>query len=162
MMMRLHLFDGDGLKTYRLVHESVPAPTGDGIVGGMGEAGFKDVYNKLFGGNLPVEYTGHVKIFEHVKGAHITGKAPVNATVSISLKVKTNQGREYSYSQKTVSNGEFELIVPYSTEGPISGETNFDTEPIGKYILATGNISREVSVNERMVIDGGTEKFDLV
>jgi dolichyl-diphosphooligosaccharide--protein glycosyltransferase len=161
MMMRLHLFDGDGLKTYRLVHESVPAPTADGNVG-IGEAGFKDVYNKLYGGNLPVDYTGHVKIFEHVKGAHITGKAPVNATVSISLNVKTNQGRNYAYSQKTVSNGEFELIVPYSTEGPISGETNFDTKPTGKYILTTGNISREVSVNERMVIDGGTEKFDLV
>jgi len=162
MMMRLHLFDGDGLKTYRLVHESVPAPTGDGMVGGMGEAGFKDVYNKLYGGNLPVEYTGHVKIFEHVKGAHITGKAPINSTVSISLKVKTNQGREYSYSQKTASNGEFELIVPYSTEGPISGQTNFDTKPIGKYILSAGNISREVSVNERTVMDGGTEKVDLV
>jgi len=129
---------------------------------GFGEAGFKDVYNKLFGGNLPVEYTGRVKIFEHVKGAHITGKAPVNATVSISLNIKTNQNRNYTYSQKTVSNGEFKLIVPYSTEGPISGETNFDTEPIGKYMLTTGNISREVSVNERMVIDGGTEKFDLV
>ncbi|HMB45051.1 MAG TPA: oligosaccharyl transferase, archaeosortase A system-associated, partial [Candidatus Methanoperedens sp.] len=161
MMMRLHLFDGDGLKTYRLVHESVPAPTGDDEAG-MGEAGFKDVYNKLFGGNLTVEYTGHVKIFEHVKGAHITGKAPQNATVSISLNVKTNQGRDYAYSQKTVSNGEFELIVPYSTEGPISGETNFDTKPIGKYILIAGNISREVTVNERMVIDGGTEKVDLV
>ncbi|MCX9081594.1 MAG: oligosaccharyl transferase, archaeosortase A system-associated [Candidatus Methanoperedens sp.] len=160
MMMRLHLFDGDGLKTYRLVHESVPAPTADSAVG-FGEAGFKDVYNKLYGGNLPVDYTGHVKIFEHVKGALITGKAPVNATVSISLKVKTNQGREYSYSQKTVSNGEFELIVPYSTEGPISGQTNFDTKPIGKYILAAGNISREVSVNERTVMDGGTEKVDL-
>ncbi|PWB52438.1 MAG: oligosaccharyl transferase, archaeosortase A system-associated [Candidatus Methanoperedenaceae archaeon] len=162
MMMRLQLFDGDGLKTYRLVHESVPAPTGDGNVGDMGEAGYKDIYNKLYGGNLPVEYTGHVKIFEHVKGARITGKAPQNATVSISLKVKTNQGREYSYSQKTVSNGEFELIVPYSTEGSISGETNFDTKPIGKYTLTAGNISREVSVNERMVLDGGTEKVDLV
>ncbi len=162
MMMRLHLFDGDGLKTYRLVHESVPAPTGDSIAGGMGEAGFKDVYNKLFGGNLPVDYTGHVKIFEHVKGAHITGKAPQNATVSISLNVKTNQKRNYTYSQKTVSNGEFELIVPYSTEGPLYGETNFDTKPIGKYILTTGNISSEVSVNERMVIDGGTKNVDLV
>ncbi|PWB52439.1 MAG: oligosaccharyl transferase, archaeosortase A system-associated [Candidatus Methanoperedenaceae archaeon] len=162
MMMRLQLFDGNGLKTYRLVHESVPVPTGDPNVGGLTEAGYKDIYNKLYGGNLTVESTGHVKIFEHVKGAHITGKAPQNATVSISLKVKTNQGREYSYSQKTVSNGEFELIVPYSTEGPISGETNFDTKPIGKYTLTAGNISREVSVNERMVLDGGTEKVDLV
>ncbi|HMB45139.1 MAG TPA: oligosaccharyl transferase, archaeosortase A system-associated [Candidatus Methanoperedens sp.] len=162
MMMRLHLFDGDGLKTYRLVHESISASHYPDREVGMDEEGFKDVYNKLYGGNLPVEYTGHVKIFEHVKGAYITGKAPANATVSISLKVKTNQGREYSYSQKTVSNGEFELIVPYSTEGPISGETNFDTKPIGKYILTAGNISREVSVNERTVIDGGTEKVDLV
>ncbi len=161
MMMRLHLFDGDGLKTYRLVHESVPAPTADDAVG-FGEAGFKDVYNKLYGGNLTVDYTGHVKIFEHVTGARITGKAPVNATISISLKIKTNQGRDFTYSQKTVSNGEYTLIVPYSTEGPISGETNFDTKPIGKYVLTTNNISRDISVNERMVLDGGTETVDLL
>ena len=161
MMMRLHLFDGDGLKTYRLVHESVPAPTADGAVG-MGEAGFKDVYNKLFGGNLPVEYTGGVKIFEHVKGAHITGKAPANATVSISLKVKTNQGREYSYSQKTVSDGAYELIVPYSTEGPITGETQFDTEPEGPYSVTAGNVSKNVEVSEKDVLEGGTITLDLV
>lgn len=161
MMMRLHLFDGDGLKTYRLVHESVPAPTADGLVG-MGEAGFKDVYNKLFGGNLTVDYTGHVKIFEHVKGAHITGKAPANATVSISLKVKTNQGREYSYSQKTVSNGAYELIVPYSTEGSITGQTQFDTKPEGPYSVTAGNASKNVEVSEKDVLEGGTITLDLV
>lgn len=161
MMMRLHLFDGNGLKTYRLLHESVPSPTGDSAVN-MGEAGFKDVYNKLYGGNLTVEYTGHVKIFEHVKGARITGKAPVNSTVSISLNIKTNRGRSYTYSQNTVSNGEYELIVPYSTEGPIPGETNFDTVPTGKYRISAGNTSRDISVDERMVLDGGTVKVDLV
>ena len=81
MMMRLHLFDGDGLKTYRLVHESVPVPTADYNVG-FGEKGYKDIFNKLYGGNLPVTYTGHVKIFEHVEGANIMGRAPVNETVS--------------------------------------------------------------------------------
>jgi dolichyl-diphosphooligosaccharide--protein glycosyltransferase len=161
MMMRLHLFDGDGLKTYRLVHESVPAPNADGAVG-YGEAGYKEIYNKLYGGNLPVAYTGAVKIFEYVKGAHITGKSPTNETVSISLKVKTNQGREYSYSQKTVSNGAYELIVPYSTEGPISGQTQFDTKPTGAYTVTSGNISKQVEISEKDVLEGGTVTLDLV
>lgn len=161
MMMRLHLFDGDGLKTYRLVHESVPAANADGNVG-YGEAGFKDVYNKLYKGNLPVAYTGAVKIFEHVKGARITGKAPANTTVSVSLNVRTNQNRDYSYSQKTISNGTYELIVPYSTEGPISGETQFDTKPTGKYTITAGNSSKQLVVNEKDVLEGEIINLDLV
>lgn len=156
MMLRLQMFDGNGLKTYRLVHESVPAPTSNG------EVIYKQVYNGLYGGNLPVEFTGHVKIFEHVKGAHIKGLAKANESVSLALKVKTNQGREFTYSQIAVSNGTYEFIVPYSTEGPISGETQFDTKPEGKYILSAGGVSREVSVDEKSVLDGGTVNINIV
>jgi len=99
-----------------------------------------------------------------VKGAHITGSAPVNQTVSLSLKVKTNQGREFTYTQKTISSGTYEFIVPYSTEGPIPperGGTDFDTKPVGKYVITAGNISREVAVEERDVLDGGTVKTNI-
>jgi oligosaccharyl transferase (archaeosortase A-associated) len=161
MMMRLHLFDGDGLKTYRLVHESVPAPNADPVMG-FGEAGYKEVYNQLYGGNLPVSYTGAVKIFEHVKGARIIGKAPENATVSVSLNVKTNQGRDYSYTQKTVSNGTYELIVPYSTGEPISGETQFDTKPTGPYTVTAGSISKQIDISEKDVLEGNTVTLDLI
>jgi dolichyl-diphosphooligosaccharide--protein glycosyltransferase len=102
-----------------------------------------------------------VKIFEHVKGARITGKAPANATVSVSLNVRTNQNRDHSYSQKTVSNGTYELIVPYSTQGPISGETQFDTKPTGKYIITAGNSSKQLDVNEKDVLEGGIINLDL-
>ncbi len=156
MMRRLHLFDGNGLKTYRLVHESVP------VARSNEELNYKQVYNLLFGGNLSVTRTGYVKIFEHVKGARIKGNAPVNETVSVSLKVKTNQGRDFTYSQKTISNGSYELVVPYSTEGPVPGETQFDTMPVGKYMLSADNVSREVSVDERTVLDGGIVKVDLI
>jgi dolichyl-diphosphooligosaccharide--protein glycosyltransferase len=161
MMMRLHLFDGDGLKTYRLVHESVPAPNIDSSVG-FGEATFKDVYNQLFGGNLPVTYTGAVKIFEHVKGARIKGKATENTTVSVSLNIKTNQERNYLYSQKTISNGTYELILPYSTKGPIKGETQFDTQPTGAYTITSGNVTKQIDVNEKDVLEGGTITIDMV
>ncbi|MGB9928048.1 MAG: oligosaccharyl transferase, archaeosortase A system-associated, partial [Methanosarcina sp.] len=45
MEARLHLFDANGLKQYRLVHETWPYQTA--------ETGYKQVYNLLFGGNVP-------------------------------------------------------------------------------------------------------------
>ena len=75
--------------------------------------------------------------------------------------MKLYQGRDFTYSQKTVSNGSYEFIVPYSTEGPIPGETNFDTKPIGRYILTVGNVSREVPIEENSVLSGKITKVDL-
>ncbi|MDK2831292.1 MAG: dolichyl-phosphooligosaccharide-protein glycotransferase, partial [Methanolobus sp.] len=83
MEARLHIFDGNGLKQYRMVHESPSASTQ--------ETGYKNVYNVLFGGNLAEENTGYVKIFEYVKGATITGTAPANETVTITNTIQTNQ-----------------------------------------------------------------------
>ncbi|RSD35137.1 MAG: dolichyl-diphosphooligosaccharide--protein glycosyltransferase [Methanohalophilus sp.] len=68
MEARLHIFDGNGLEQYRMVHETPAANTA--------ETGFKQVYNVLFGGNVEVVNTGYVKIFEYVDGATITGQAP--------------------------------------------------------------------------------------
>ena len=42
----------------------------------------------------------------------------------------TNSNRAFIYRQSNVSNGQFTLVVPYSTEGPIAGGTNFDTKLI--------------------------------
>jgi dolichyl-diphosphooligosaccharide--protein glycosyltransferase len=117
MEARLHILDGNGLKQYRMVYETEAYQTN--------EEGYKQVYNYLFGGKIPVANTGYVKIFEYVKGANITGNASPNETVKISTTIHTGQNRAFEYSQSTMSGsqGRYEFKVPYSTGGPIPGQT---------------------------------------
>jgi dolichyl-diphosphooligosaccharide--protein glycosyltransferase len=160
MEAKLHIFDTNGLKNYRLVHESTPNPY---TRGGNEEQWFKNVYNVLYGGSLQVENSGYAKIFEHVKGAAITGRAQPDTTVTISNTIFTNIGRSIPYSQTTtVVNGTYSFTVPYSTLGPISGETQFDTKPTGAYTVTAGNITRQVDVGEKDVLNGGTVALDMV
>jgi dolichyl-diphosphooligosaccharide--protein glycosyltransferase len=149
MEARLHLFDGNGLMHYRLVHETWAYQT-------QGEVVYKQVYNYLYGGNIPEVDTGYVKIFEYVKGANITGTASPNEPVNISTTILTGQGRTFEYSQSTTSDseGRYEFTVPYSTEGPLSGETQFDTAPAGAYVISYGDTTREVRVSEEAVLNG--------
>jgi dolichyl-diphosphooligosaccharide--protein glycosyltransferase len=148
MKSRLHILDGNGLKQYRLVHETWAYQTQ--------EAGYKQVYNYLYGGNISEVDTGYVKIFEYVKGANITGTAAPNETIKISTTILTGQGRTFEYSQSTTSDseGRYEFTVPYSTEGPISGETQFDTAPTGPYVVSYGDTTKEVRVSEEAVLNG--------
>ena len=44
--------------------------------------------------------------------------------------------------------------MPYSTDGPITGETQFDTAPSGPYVLSYGNTTKEVRVSEEAVLIG--------
>jgi len=149
MEARLHIFDGDGLQQYRLVHESPEAPTGY-----TSETGYKNVYNVLYGGNLELTDTGYVKVFEYVEGATITGTAPAGETVTISNTIETNQGRSFTYSQSATSDGAYSFTVPYSTEGPIPGETQFDVRPTGPYTISYGDTTQQVSVSEMDVLSG--------
>ncbi|WP_410507576.1 oligosaccharyl transferase, archaeosortase A system-associated [Methanosarcina hadiensis] len=149
MESRLHILDGNGLKQYRLVHETWAYQT-------QQEIGYKQVYNFLYGGNIPEVDTGFVKIFEYVKGAKITGTASPNETVNINTTILTGQGRTFEYSQSTTSDaeGRYEFTVPYSTEGPVPGETQFDTAPAGAYVVSCGDTTREVRVSEEAVLNG--------
>ena len=156
---RLHIFDGDGLKQYRLVHESQANPYARG---GSEERSCKAIYNMLYNGNLRMENTGFVKIFEFVDGATISGKAPEGIEVTISTSIMTNQGRLFNYTQSTTAeNGIYSFEVPYSTLGPIPGETNFDTRPTGPYTIIAGDISKSVDVAEQDVLAGGIITVDL-
>jgi dolichyl-diphosphooligosaccharide--protein glycosyltransferase len=155
MEAKLHIFDGNNLKRYRLVHESARNPYGD-------EQSNKNIYNVLYKGNIPVENSGLVKVFEFVKGAKITGHATPDSTVTLTNTIKTNIGRTIQYKQVASSNGTYELVVPYSTLGPISGQTQFDTKPAGAYTVTAGNISKQVEVSEKDVLEGGTVTLDLV
>lgn len=159
---KLHIFDTYGLHNYRLVHESNPAPY---YRGGNEEKFFKYVSNSYGGDipNLPIEDSGYAKIFEFVKGANIKGRAPPNSIVTISNTIKTNIGRTIQYSQTTTSSsdGTYVFTVPYSTKGPIAGETNFDTKPEGPYTVTAGNFTKQVDIEEMDVLDGGTVTLDL-
>ncbi|GLI15120.1 oligosaccharyl transferase [Methanosarcina thermophila MST-A1] len=148
MEARLHIFDANGMKHYRMVHETEAYQTNEVV--------YKQVYNLVFGGNIPVIHTGYVKIFEYVKGANITGTASPNETVKISATILTGQGRTFEYTQSTTadSQGRYEFTVPYSTEGPIEGETQFDTAPVGPYVVSYGNTTKEVRVSEEAVLNG--------
>lgn len=157
---RLHIFDGDGLKHYRMVHESQANPYASG---GNMEQSAKALYNMLYGGNIQVVNSGFVKIFEFVEGATITGSAPEGSDVTITTNIMTNQGRFFTYTQTaTADNGTYTIVVPYSTLGPISGETNFDTRPVGPYIITVGNESGTIDVSEQDVLNGKTVTVDLV
>ncbi|WP_048158800.1 oligosaccharyl transferase, archaeosortase A system-associated [Methanosarcina sp. WWM596] len=148
MESRLHILDGNGLKQYRLVHETWAYQTQEVV--------YKQVYNLLFEDRIPETDTGYVKIFEYVKGARITGTASPNETVKISTTILTGQGRTFDYSQSTTSDsmGRYEFTVPYSTEGPIPGETQFDTAPSGSYVVSYGTTIKEVRVGEEAVLNG--------
>jgi dolichyl-diphosphooligosaccharide--protein glycosyltransferase len=148
MESRLHLLDGNGLKQYRLVHETWAYHTQ--------EVWYKQVYNLLYGGSIPEVDTGYIKIFEYVEGAKITGTASPNEGVNINTTILTGQGRTFEYSQSTTSDseGRYEFTVPYSTDGPVSGETQFDTAPAGAYVVSYGDTTREVRVSEEAVLKG--------
>jgi dolichyl-diphosphooligosaccharide--protein glycosyltransferase len=153
MESRLHILDGNGLKQYRLVHETWAYQT-------QGEVLYKQVYNYLYGSSIPEADTGYVKIFEYVKGAKITGTASPDETVNINTTILTGQGRTFDYSQSRTSDseGRYEFTVPYSTEGPVSGETQFDTAPAGPYVVSYGDTTKEVRVSEEAVLKGDEVK----
>lgn len=159
MESKLHIFDGNGLKHYRLVHES---PANPNTQGGYEEQQYKYIYNLLYKGNIPIENSGVVKVFEYVKGARITGKAPPNSTVTLAIPIKTNIDRTIQYTQTATSDGTYTLTVPYSTLGPIPGETNFDTKPTVPYTVTAGNVSKQIDISEKDVLEGNSVTLNLV
>jgi dolichyl-diphosphooligosaccharide--protein glycosyltransferase len=107
------------LRQYRLIHESennasvTPFPESD-----------------------PITLPGikMVKIFEYVKGAHITG------TGVIELPLVTNTGRTFTYRQESIA-GEF--IVPYSTTG-----NPYEVHATGPYHLVGTTVYFNVTEDE--------------
>ncbi|MDF2955868.1 MAG: Asparagine N-glycosylation enzyme [Candidatus Alkanophagales archaeon MCA70_species_2] len=160
---RLHVLDGSSLlygntyieplRHFRLVHES-PSTVVTFTVSSGNETQQKEIK--------------FVKVFEYVKGAKIVGNASVGSVVELSTNVTTNAGRTFVYAQQVISNGTFEFVVPYSTEGtPSCPEyTKFDViaEP---YVLRVGRVEnntfiweveKEVHVDEESVVEGRTIK----
>jgi dolichyl-diphosphooligosaccharide--protein glycosyltransferase len=100
--------------------------------------------------------TGYVKIFERVKGAKITGKAPENTTVELNVTIKTNQNRTFNYVAITkAENGTYQFIVPYAQD------TGYDVRPITPYYLKAGETVKTLNVTEMQVLNGEELKIDL-
>ncbi|MDI6885694.1 MAG: hypothetical protein QMD22_04985 [archaeon] len=111
-----------------------------------------------------------VKVFEYVKGARIEGTAPNGSLIEVSTTITTNQGRTFTYSARTTANDSYEFIVPYSTEGPVEGGTNFDVS-VSPYTIRAGHfenetvvwdVEKEVRIHEEDVMGGRTIKVDLL
>ncbi|MEF8830937.1 MAG: hypothetical protein V5A23_05300, partial [Halobacteriales archaeon] len=88
-----------------------------------------------------------VKTFERVPGATLAGtNAPPNSTVQVSVQMRmTTTNETFTYTQRTESgpDGQFELTVPYSTEGysefgPENGYTNVSVRAVGPYQVSGG------------------------
>jgi len=146
------------------------ATQAENLHGGVGIAGQPDIRA------WTPEYirpTSFVKTFEFVEGARIEGTAPDGSLIEISTEVRTNQGRRFTYSLDTTAvDGSYKFIVPYSTEGPIEGGTNFAVS-IAPYIIRVGTVDpddgrvvwemeKEVRVPEEAVMEGRTIRVDFV
>ncbi|AEA46591.1 oligosaccharyl transferase, archaeosortase A system-associated [Archaeoglobus veneficus] len=160
MEARFHIFDGNGLQHYRMVYESgfvsIRSPMG------FDEMMYRNIYNSVYANSigLPkvnVTPTGYVKIFEYVKGAKITGKAPAGVDeVTIKATVTTNQNRTFVYEQKAkVENGVYEFIVPYAqnTKYPVK---------VSEYVITAGSVTKTVSITDEDVENGKVITLDFV
>jgi len=113
-----------------------------------------------------------VKTFEYVPGAHLTGAAPGGSVVQISTAVTTNQGRTFTYALETTSDGSYEFILPYASEGPVEGGTNFSTTVTpytiraGQYDFENGtmvwDVEQELRITDEDVMTGRTITLDLL
>jgi oligosaccharyl transferase (archaeosortase A-associated) len=134
MYARMHVFDGNGLKNYRLIYES--------------EETYYDLFDK------PVK---NIKIFEYVKGAKIEGKTSSNDTVLLSGQINTNRERKFDYLQETTAdeNGYFEFIVPYSGDSP------YETGLLKSYNLKYDNSNISINISENDILNGNIIKVNI-
>jgi len=108
------------LKHYRLIHES---PNNASV--------------KIFpeSDTITLSDIKYVKLFEYVKGAHISGEG------IIEVPLVTNTGRKFVYQQES-ENGEF--VVPYSTNG-----NPYEVRATGQYHIV--GTSQYIPVSEEDV-----------
>ncbi len=101
----------------------------------------------------PVSY---IKIFEYVPGANIVmDEYPGVTTANISIDVTTNSGRSFTYTQTVEArDGKFIFTVPYSTEGPTKGGTQFDVAATSHYLVSAETVEKKVAVSEYQVMNG--------
>lgn len=90
-------------------------------------------------------------IFELVKGAHLTGQIKPNAMITVNTKLTTSTNRTipYSTSIKADEQGNFDIIVPYST-----GIDSSTTILASSYLVKTEEAITSVEVTTAQVRNG--------
>jgi dolichyl-diphosphooligosaccharide--protein glycosyltransferase len=95
------------------------------------------------------------KVYEHVRGALLSGAATPGGEVEARLAVTTNQGRGFEFVSRTRADaaGRFALRFPYSTQGtPPSVQTAPEVELRGA-AGASRVVVRERDVQEGLVVE---------
>jgi asparagine N-glycosylation enzyme membrane subunit Stt3 len=59
------------------------------------------------------------KVFEHVRGARVEGRAPPGSRLLLGLSVRTNRGRAFDYRARAVADrqGRYAFRLPYANQG---------------------------------------------
>ncbi len=159
MEAKLHLLDTCGLSHYRMVYESTAVQPNSWM--GFQELIYRKVFNDYYADRfgmpkVNVTTSGYVKIFEHVKGARIYGRAS-SSHVVVETEVKTNQNRVFLYRKVVeVVNGSYEVVVPYAQN------TRFPVKPITDYFIRAGNVTKTFSLGDEDVEKGRSIKIDLI
>ena len=93
------------------------------------------------------------KAFELVPGARLTGQVQPDQPVRLSLNIRTNTGRLFTYRAETQAgqDGRFEFVVPY----PTSAEKT-PCRAVGPYQINAGDRVWHVRVPEETVRRGDT------
>ena len=155
MEARFHIFDGNGLKNYRMIYESGYESKNMITMEIIYKLAYRLFYKNLGIPEPELISTGYVKVFEYVKGAKITGNTTAQK-VFLNLTLKSNQGRLINYQQEAeVINGTYEFIVPYAQD------TQLAVKPITPYRLTAGNASVEVNLTEEDVKNGNIIHVDI-
>jgi len=190
MMNRLYYNDANGLKHFRLIHESdgdywitlrgaifkphfytktilLPFKNYDTAVKNVNEI------NRIMWANkekIVLTYyarppTKVIKIFEKVKGAVVRGKVSKdiknNTEINITLKLKTKFNRIFTYQQTAkINNGKYKFIVPYPTTAMHGDNYSYDIKPMGNYQIQIDSKIIEVFVTEDAVMLGKDIRVD--
>ena len=133
----------DALQHYRLIKVSETSAANRllrGEIGLLRAAGIQNPQVVLPG------TASWVKSFERVPGATIEGSnAPANSTVTAQTQLRiptTNETFTYTQQAQADENGEFTMVLPYSTTdydeyGPENGYTNVSVRATGPYTFST-------------------------
>ena len=96
-----------------------------------------------------------IKIFEYVRGAVLTGKAPWGTRVQLRLRLITNAKRDFWYQQETIATVHgYSFIVPYATESMSGKNYASAVKVLGPYVLQIGKQQKKIFVTEKAVQTG--------
>ncbi|MDE0887164.1 MAG: glycosyltransferase family 39 protein [Myxococcota bacterium] len=149
---QLHHHDGSvqpgrtALGRFRLV---VEAPRGGRSLG--------EIFRPRVGESVPY------KLFEIVSGAGIRVTTAPGERVDLSLELRSNRGRRFTYRASARANdrGEALLRVPYATDPSARLSEPSFTRPRGLYRIETRDRVAALGVSESDVLEGGEIRLDL-